>query len=1015
MTPFRALAAVLVVVGAVFVWFAFKPEAPREDAPQARAETAASEGAARPVSEPMVDGVPAPSAPEAQPKRDTVKIEEPKAEAEHAEGAAQDAPRAIVGRVIDEAGRPVAGSRVTLGNARGMIVLDENGKRTESGAMEARSGADGRFRIDDAAVRFGLDVRAEPDNLVAAQKSLPSHVAPGTDPVDVGDLVCVLGGSISGRIVDEAGNGIAGAKVSAWTPEHAAGGGPGMMVFGDTGRDNGRITTSDGAGNFRIDGLKVGTATALAEKDGFAVASRRDIEVERGGLAGDVRLTLAAGASIAGTVTGPDGKPIAGAVVSVMDTVLDFSEAGLGGSFERTKEATVDATGSFALGGLKKADYHVFARAPGCLNLVRKSVPAGTRDLRLALERSGVVHGCVRQATDGKAVADFDVDMDFDGVGFFGMGPIEPARVLRGAEAAAAAGVDEAPGLFAIVDLPSTKVGFTVRAHGFAPVKVSALDVAAGGRVTKDVEMTPALTLTGVVLGPERQPIANASVTLSAVEEDSGPGGFRTRVAYRAGAGHGTTANFIGDDGARHAVTDEAGRFELTGLEAGNFELRASHDEWAPSDKQTLELKAGAEIDEVTLLVKAGGAVEGKTFDADGNVLADAQVTLRRADAGGGGGGKFMKFGRGGPPPFGDEGDGPLSAQSDSEGHYIFKGVPPGSYKAELARPAGARGDVMMIAMAGMDDASKGTPVTVEEGQTATLDLSLAPTGNIEGAVSATGNALANVAIGLREEDAPFPMNVASDRTDDDGKYVLEDVEPGSYELVVAPKGAGRPIVRKVEVRARETVRLDVALPVGSIRGEVKDSQTHKPIAGVVIEAAPAREGGDAPKAPQARRAVAMVMRMDSGGGAAQSIKIGDDGDSVVTDSEGRYELKFLEPGDYEVSVRGAGVAPQRKDRVKVAADRQVDNVDFAVERGGTIALTVKAPPGESVDFIVVSFKSDADPGNEERRAEPGTRMTIDGLKPGRYTVEVSSGKMKGSGAIDVKSGETAPLEVSVE
>jgi MFS family permease len=107
-----------------------------------------------------------------------------------------------------------------------------------------------------------------------------------------------------------------------------------VLALDATGRLVGRAGT-DGAGRFRLDGLPVGTTTLTATLTGHE-PSAATVEVTREGTA-TVELALAAGGALAGTVTGPDGRTLADALVTVVDErgeVVATTVSGAHGRFD---------------------------------------------------------------------------------------------------------------------------------------------------------------------------------------------------------------------------------------------------------------------------------------------------------------------------------------------------------------------------------------------------------------------------------------------------------------------------------------------------------------------------------------------------------------------------------------------------------------------------------------------------------------------------------------------------------
>jgi protocatechuate 3,4-dioxygenase beta subunit len=128
----------------------------------------------------------------------------------------------IVGRVIDDLERPVAGAALYLDQYSWGIEGFASGARES----EARSANDGRFRIENLASRPGavwiVDGQMRPegwsevyfnatlDNVSKGAKALP---LPGKD-VDAGDIVLERAATYSGRVFDPNGRTVAGALLS---------------------------------------------------------------------------------------------------------------------------------------------------------------------------------------------------------------------------------------------------------------------------------------------------------------------------------------------------------------------------------------------------------------------------------------------------------------------------------------------------------------------------------------------------------------------------------------------------------------------------------------------------------------------------------------------------------------------------------------------------------------------------------------------------------------------------------
>src|SRR5262249_51366503 len=129
---------------------------------------------------------------------------------------------AFSGRVVDEAGAPVAGARVEFLRNEDVPGFDV---QASDGGVLARtaSGPDGRFGLAVAesfarvvalgqrngGARFALLRAAAPGLATAVVRVAPS----GDGDTDVGNIVMMRGGGVRGRVVDPDGHPLGGAHV----------------------------------------------------------------------------------------------------------------------------------------------------------------------------------------------------------------------------------------------------------------------------------------------------------------------------------------------------------------------------------------------------------------------------------------------------------------------------------------------------------------------------------------------------------------------------------------------------------------------------------------------------------------------------------------------------------------------------------------------------------------------------------------------------------------------------------
>jgi len=239
--------------------------------------------------------------------------------------------------------------------------------RMQAPAPPVSSGSDGEFvlgAVRDGALR--LTARCAGGDQGATQVRVSRGMA---DVV----IKVTAGGSIAGHVVDGDGKPVAGAGVVA-----ADASGREMTMINNGALTSGAQTVSDATGAYLIGGLAPGSYQLDALDRGAMVPARKGPRVELAGSerkAGvDLVIDRPTGV-IAGTVTGPDGKPVADAWVTVeLDTMATMSE--------RTNESAMvafsmgpaaadsgfppvltDAQGHYEVRGLPRAIYGVTAEA----------------------------------------------------------------------------------------------------------------------------------------------------------------------------------------------------------------------------------------------------------------------------------------------------------------------------------------------------------------------------------------------------------------------------------------------------------------------------------------------------------------------------------------------------------------------------------------------------------------------------------------------------------------------------
>jgi beta-lactamase regulating signal transducer with metallopeptidase domain/protocatechuate 3,4-dioxygenase beta subunit len=318
----------------------------------------------------------------------------------------------VRGRVVDADGRPVADANVS-------VVLDTAGEKQRPWGPEYLTDADGRFELKHVYVGCTFAVRIDTENqsTTSATMTLKDSAA-----VDLGVLQLKAGKEgkalppaapnarpkasprgkaaeagqstvVTGRVVDSAGKGIAGAQV-------AVTGLPDTLIIlrDDDVVNRTRLlgqAKADADGRFRLTTPKFSSTThrivkIAAAADGFCLGAQAiGLDVEQP----NITITLGKEETIRGRVVGPDGKPAANVEVFIGSVFAQPGDVFLGSDEPVSfwpKPVKTDSQGRFTLRGVDR-DQRVslalrderFAKEGFVI------APANQRSNRVSLDSSG--------------------------------------------------------------------------------------------------------------------------------------------------------------------------------------------------------------------------------------------------------------------------------------------------------------------------------------------------------------------------------------------------------------------------------------------------------------------------------------------------------------------------------------------------------------------------------------------------------------------------------------------------
>jgi hypothetical protein len=304
----------------------------------------------------------------------------------------------VFGRVVDPRGGAAAGARVRcLASAiedltvqSGPLPLAAEAAAMPSGAGRALgttratvADRDGRFTIDDLIPgRYRVEVAhggAEP------LRSDEFALAPG-DRRDVGKLALQPGFPVTGRVVDESGTPIAGARVvvaSGASPASA-----GLFAASDA---SGQFALALPAGSYRLTASASGRGTAQVSVDVAAGSSPPALQIK----------LLRAEATLEGLVRDDGGRPLARARLAVLPA--DALDPGATPGATPIANGVADVGGHFTIASLPAGDARLEVHHPDYPTTVLPVTPGKYANLTVPFP--GGIAGEVKAKTTGAAVA----------------------------------------------------------------------------------------------------------------------------------------------------------------------------------------------------------------------------------------------------------------------------------------------------------------------------------------------------------------------------------------------------------------------------------------------------------------------------------------------------------------------------------------------------------------------------------------------------------------------------------
>ncbi|MEQ1631218.1 MAG: carboxypeptidase-like regulatory domain-containing protein [Planctomycetota bacterium] len=534
-------------------------------------------------------------------------------------------------------------------------------------------------------------------------------------------------------------------------------------------------------GRFELTGIPPGDVRVRVRAEGYLEPENQEITLTAGQVGDELTFTLAAGLAASGTVVdAATGKPVSDAqvtaykqkerkdrsmfAVDIDPEDMDF----LGMSVTHGKlSALTDSQGRFTIPALSNGTYRFTARHPDMAKSSAKDVvitaDAPVLPIEITIDAGGAIEGNVtgmRQRPMADAVvAAFSMQSGTlrsattDQRGFYTIDGLPP-------------------GQYAVFKSRLDERADNIPLELLSNMRLKTVSVQKGKRVRLDIadESEDGVRVHGVVR-ENGAPVPRALVTLLGADRD----GI---------LGMGVRANAAGHDG----------RYEVVGIKPGSYVVQVSRFQGRPvQTSMTVEVPE-EQLDFLLDLDLPSSEVRGRVLDSRGNPVAGMQVSLGSdQDSLGSSEGLIGMIAQGG-----------LSqGRTDDNGDFVMQSVSAGTYRLRASNQRG-RGR-------GRRGGDSGETKKVAHGEAELEGIVVDGSTNVEGLVVTVPIAGRITGIVLDGSGAPvrgaeihyaetsrrkqrgeggmlaslFGMQVAPIMTGDDGRFDIEALTPGVYDLRV--------------------------------------------------------------------------------------------------------------------------------------------------------------------------------------------------------------------------------------
>ncbi len=852
----------------------------------------------------------------------------------------------VAGRVLDAAGRGIAGAQV-------MATSLESTARAGVIARYAATDSRGRFELRGLAPGVDHRLRASREDHFPAVRDV-GGILPGGRRAGLSLVLTARHGAF-GRVVDLDDRPLAGIEVI-------------VRPDGFPAEPERAVTAADGS--FEIAGLPAPKVDLIASGEGYAPLTVPGVEP---GISADGidlgTLILEPGVAITGIVTADD-EPLDGARLWVSDRPVAVERLAWEARGQERPAAESDPRGRFRIDGLAPGQrVDLIVHREGFLPAAVRRVEAPNEtpiqvELRPAARIAGRVLSEEREPIEGAVVALAAADLP-EGVSAI-PDPIEhdPERKTRSAP----------DGSFEIDLIPRGEIVLEVLAHGFQPAAARRFELR-GGETLDDLEIVleRGATLSGLVTTADGDPVREAFVmvggSISVTRNDGtfrvggiAPGrhtadawhphfdrleqeveielGVNSHNFVFAGA-HRLAGQVVDERGAPlpdaaielmltdhvgyvqpRTLTDGRGRFDFPSLAEGHYRLRAEKPGWVAAEPWHAVDLGADDVTDFEVVMVPSARLTGEILGLDFVELAGVRVEAATDD--------------------GRRRQGEVA----HDGVYRVEDLAPGDWLISAAAAEGRqRVETRLIVAPGEDEIYR--DLEFEEG----LMLS--------GRVEHDGEPVGAVDVTLRGTDVVAAREVQADH---DGTFRFEELEAGSYRLSVSSRWDL--FIHNQDVALDSDRDLLIELASAGLAGRVVT-----------------REGGGV------HDAMVLLQQLMSADGESPEGSLF----TVGTDAEGAFRFERLPAGRFHARVRKDGYT-QLEEELDLAAGSIEESHTFVLEPAEGLELRLRlasgaVPPAARVTLL----DAGGQPVQSEARSLSGGAARFDTLPSGDWRALVAA------------------------